>query len=183
MKIQNRYASAVNSSNLKIQYETKMSDTDVLGAYGIADRRLANGIDHFTKHPLAVPLERLFMGDSTAAQEIIRILVEIIRKKAPSMRVSVTQVQARDMAKAALAWFRSPACRACGGHGFKLIRNTRTLGDMRCRPCNGTGKTQLEMAFRLEQRELIRWIMTRMELESALAGPAAMKALAPSLNL
>lgn len=124
MKIQDRYSSAVHSSNLQSRSETTMSDTDVLGAMGIADRRLA------------VPL----------------------------------------------AWFRNSACQSCGGHGFKIIPGTKTLGDSRCRPCDGTGKVPLELGFRIEQRELVRWAVAQMEREVAMAGPAAMKALKPLLE-
>lgn len=181
--IKDRYASAVNSSNLKSAPETKWSDTDVLGAYGIADRRLSSGEDHFSKHPLAVPLERMFAGDSSAASTIVSILSGIIRGKAKSLRIDMTVTQATDMAKATLGWFRAPACRACSGHGFKIIKGTKTLGDSRCHPCNGTGKVQLEQLYRVEQRELVRWVMAQLERESNMAGPAAMKALAPTLNL
>lgn len=186
--INDRYASAVNSSNLKSRFETTHSDTDVLGAFGIADRRLTtgegpNGEVNFSKHPLAVPLERLFTGDNAAAKEIMRILAEIIRGKAPALRSPVTETQAADMARVVLGWFQRPACRVCGGHGFKLIKNTKTLGDSRCRPCAGSGKVRLELAFRVEQRELVSWAIAQMERESAMAGPAAMKALASSFDL
>ena len=183
MNIHNRYASAVHSSNLKSRPDTYDSDTDVLGAMGIADRRLSAGEGHFSKHPLAVPLERLFTGDSTAAGEIIRILAEIIRGKAHALRIRMTEVQASDMARITLGWFRHPVCRVCGGHGFKVIKNTTTLGDSRCRPCNGTGKVRLELAFRVEQRELVSWVLAQMEREAGMAGPAALRALAPSLEL
>ena len=183
MKIQERYASAVHSSNLKSRPETVMSDTDVLAAMGIADRRLSSGEGHFSKHPLAVPLERLFTGDGAVTGEIIRILAEIIRGKARALRIDMTAVQSYDMAHVVLGWFRHPVCRVCGGHGFMIIKNTTTLGDSRCRPCNGTGKVQLELAFRVEQRELVSWVIAQMERESAMAGPAAMRALAPSLDL
>lgn len=181
--IQDRYASAVHSSNLKSRPETTHSDTDILGAYGFADRRLSSGEDHFSRHPLAVPLERMFLGDSTAAGEIVRILGEIIRNKARGLRIDMSALQASDMARVVLGWFRHPACRVCGGHGFKIIRHTTTLGDSRCRPCNGSGKVQLELAFRVEQRELVRWVISKMEIESGMAGPAAMKALASNLSL
>jgi len=184
MTIKDRYASAVNSSNLKSDPRTYMSDTDVLSAYGIADRRLSNGEDQFSKHPLAVPLERLFAGDNAAAGVIISILAGIIRGKAKAMRIRMSEVQASDMAQVILGWFRRPACQACGGHGFQLIPGTPTLNpDEACRPCNGTGKVLLEQLFRLEQRELVRWAIARMEEESGMAGPAAMKALAPSLDI
>ena len=183
MLIQDRYASATHSSNLKSVPKTTYSDSDTLAAYAFADRRLSAGEGHFSKHPLAVPLERLFCGDASAAPEIIRILSESIRGKANALRVRMTEVQASDMARVVLGWFRHPACQVCGGHGFKLIRHTTTLGDSRCRPCNGTGRVQLELAFRVEQREIVAWAIACMERESAMAGPAAMKALCPTLAL
>lgn len=182
MKIKERYASAVNSSNLKSRESTVMSDTDVLGAYGIADRRLSSGEDHYTKHPLAVPLERLFTGDSTAGLEIVRILAVLILGKANRLHVSISRVQARDMAKVILGWFRSPRCRVCGGHGFKVIKHSTTLGDTRCIPCDATGIVQLELLFPFESRELVKWATARMELEVELAAPAAMKALASKMD-
>jgi hypothetical protein len=180
--IRDRYASAVNTSNLKSDPKTTYSPTDVLGAYGLADRRLANGIDHHTKHPLAVPLERLFAGDDTAARDIVLRLTGIIRGKAIALRVDLTQSQTRDMARAILGWFRRPACPKCDGHGFKKIAGTTTIGNMRCRPCDATGRVQLEQLYRVEQRQLVRWVVARMELEAGLAGPAARKAIAPQLN-
>ena len=183
MKITERYATAVNTSNLKSVPDTIHSASDVLGAYGIADRRLSEGEDQYTKHPLAVPLERLFAGDSASAGVIVQILAGMIRGKAPGLRCPQTETQAVDMARAVLGWFRKPACQACGGHGFKVILNTTTLGDNKCRPCNGTGKVPLELLYRLEQRELVRWAIARMEFESAMAGPAAMRALGNSLDL
>jgi hypothetical protein len=125
----------------------------------------------------------MFAGDSSAASTIVSILSGIIRGKAKSLRIDMTVTQATDMAKATLGWFRAPACRVCSGHGFKIIKGTKTLGDSRCHPCNGTGKVQLEQLYRVEQRELVRWVMAQLEREANMAGPAAMKALAPSLEL
>ena len=160
-----------------------MSDTDVLGAYGMADRRLSNGIEQYSKHPLAVPLSRLFTGDKTSALEIVRILSGIIRNKALNKRIPITQIQSRDMAKAILGWFQHPRCKVCGGHGFKLIKNTKTIGDVRCKPCNATGTVQLEMLYPADFRELVRWAIARMEMEAGLAAPAAMRAIASEMDL
>lgn len=188
MRIQDRYAAAVHSSNLKSTPSTVHSATDILGAYGIADRRLSAGVDAqgnetFSKHPLAVPLERLFTGDNGAAVTIVAILSGIICGKAKALRVDLTRVQASDMAKVVLEWFRRGACKSCNGHGFKIIPNTTTLGNTRCQGCGGSGKVPVEKAFRLEQRELVSWVVALMERESGAAGPAAMAALGATLDL
>lgn len=182
MKITDRYASAVRSSNLKSAPETYMSDTDTLGAYGIADRRLSAGVGHFGKHPLAVPLERLLTGDKTAANQITRLLEEMIRNKAPRMRLKVTQAQAWDMARATLAWYRAGVCTACGGHGYGIIPGTTTIGVQPCKPCAGTGKIRLEREFHEDLRGLVAWVMAEVEREAGRAGPEAMKAIAPTLD-
>jgi len=182
MRINDRYASAIRSSNLKSRDENSIGDVEILGAFAIADKRLSHG-DGYSKHPLAVPLQRLFVGDKTAAMEITRILVEIIRGKALSMRVDIAQTQAQDMARATLAWFRNPACQVCGGHGFKIIKGTTTVGDSRCHPCAGSGKVLLETGCRPEHRELLRFVMAKMDREAAMAGVEAMKAIAPKLIL
>ena len=154
---------------------------------GIADRRLSAGKnehgDDVSKHPLAVPLERLFAGDNAAAGVITQLFAGMIRGKAQSLHIRMSETQATDMARVVLGWFRHPSCRVCGGHGFKIIPGTKTLGDAACQPCNGTGKVILEGLYRLEQRELVRWAMSQMEREAGQAGPAAMRALAPGLEL
>lgn len=181
--IRDRYASAVSTSNLKSDPKTVYSASDILGAYGLADRRLTNGEDHHSKHPLAVPLERLFTGDNGAAREIVRILSGIIRGKAVAMRLDLTRTQTSDMARAILGWFRHPACQKCAGHGFKLIPGTVTIGNLRCHACDATGRVPLEALYRPEWRELVRWTISKMELEAGLAAPAAMKLIAPKLSL
>lgn len=187
MRISDRYASAVHSSNLKSSPNTMHSATDILGAYGIADRRLNAGVDAygketFSKHPLAVPLERLFTGDNGAAVTIVDILSGIICGKAKAMRLDLTRVQASDMSRVVLEWFRRGACKSCNGHGFKIIPNTTTLGSIRCPGCDGNGKVLIEKIFRQNHRELVRWVVALMERESSAAGPAAMTALGASMS-
>jgi hypothetical protein len=186
--IKDRYASAIVATSLVSDPRTTHSPIDVLGAYGIADRRLSLGINEHgdkvgSEHPMAVPLERLFLGDRASAGVIIQLLAGSIRGKAQSLRIRMSETQATDMAKAVLGWFRQPACRVCGGHGFKVIKNTTTLGDSKCRPCNGSGKVLLEELFHENQRELVRWAMTQMEREAGQAGPAALRSLGPTLEL
>lgn len=164
MLIQDRYASAIRSSNLQTDERTTYSDTDVLGAFGLAGK----------EHPLSVALQRLFLGDNGAAAEVVAILADLLRGKAPMLRVKVTEAQATDMARACLAWHRDGTCKTCGGHGVMLIRGTRTLGDQACRPCNGTGKRPFEKEFHESFRELAAWLISEMERHQARAGGVAM---------
>jgi len=173
MLIQDRYASAIRSSNLQTDERTTYSDTDVLGAFGLAGR----------EHPLAVALQRLFLGDNGAAEAVVAILAELVRQKANGMRLRMSEVQSVDMAKSCLAWHRDSACRPCGGHGKLVIPGTKTLGHQECRECRGTGKRPFERAFHAEKRELAGWLVAVMERHLCRAGGAAMAKIAPSLDL
>lgn len=173
MRISERYASAIRSSNMRVDGRTTYADPDVLGAYGLASR----------EEPLAVALERLFAGDNGAATSIVAELAQLARGKATAMRIKIGATQAVDMAQACLAWHREGACKPCGGHGKLLIPGTKTHGDRECQPCRGTGKRPFEREFHAEKRELARWLVAEMQRATAEAGPAAMKTLAPKLDL
>lgn len=178
MKIIDRYAGAIHSSNLKHDERSSNSDTDVLGAFGLADRRLAA-----TDHPLAVPLTRLFMGDGAASRVIVEVLADMARGKAPALHTDITQTQAVDMARACLAWHRDSACKSCGGHGQLVIKGSTTIGGAICKACKGTGRIQFEKQFRFQWRDLARWLVAEMEREQGRAGPEAVRALGASFNL
>lgn len=173
MRIQDRYASAIHSSNLEVDERTTFSDTDVLGAMGLASR----------EHDLAVALQRLFSGDNGASMRVVAVLADMAQGKATALRVKVGAVQAVDMAQACLAWHRDGVCKPCGGHGALKIPGTKTLGAQLCKPCKGRGKVPFDRQFHQEKQELARWLVAAMERAQAIAGPAAMAKLAPRLDL
>ncbi|MES2973379.1 MAG: hypothetical protein V4757_07210 [Pseudomonadota bacterium] len=173
MKIQERYAVAVNSTCLTVDERTTFSDTDVVGAYGLASK----------SEPLAVRLERLFHGDNGASAALVTDLSQLLRNKAASMRLRIARTQADDMAKACLAWHRNGTCKTCGGHGLQLIPGTKTHSERDCLSCRGTGRRPFERNFRHELQGLAGWLVAHMEREQARAGPAAMQSLAPMLGL
>jgi hypothetical protein len=189
--IRNRYASAVNARSLVVDERTTMSDSDVLGAMGLADRRLTEGFvrtgpgeGYPTKPaPLAVPLERLFAGDNKAARDIVGLLANMAFQHSFKMRVKIAPSESFDMARMCLAWYRDGRCRPCGGHGYKIIPGTVTLGVDTCDHCRGVGKIPFEEQFPDAHQMLARWVMAEMERASGRAGEAAMKALAPRLDL
>lgn len=173
MKIRERYASAIRASSLTVDERTTFSNTDVVGAYGLAGKR----------HPLATGLERLFHGDNGASQEVLSVLTEMLRNKASAMRLKVARTQAEDIARACLAWHRDGTCKVCGGHGLQLIPGTKTHSERDCLSCRGTGKRPFERNFRHEWQGLAGWLVAEMEREQAKAGPEAMKKIAPMLDL
>lgn len=183
-----RYSTAVSSSNLVVTTSTRMSDTDVLGAMGIADRELTEGRtsdgDPVVPAPLAVALLRLLVGgDNRAAHTIVRTMAEMAWREARGQRVKLSRVESLDMAKAVLAWFRNGTCRPCGGHGVQLIPGTKTHSDRSCPSCNGRGKRPLEAEFKPSVRGIVSWMASEIERESGRAGPRAMVRLAKEMDL
>jgi hypothetical protein len=186
-KINNRYASAIHSSNLAVDSSTYMSDPDVLGAMGLADKALTTGRSGdgtpVKPVPLAVPLERLFAGDNNAVYDIVRMLADMAWRRARADDVKMNHAQAKDLAQACLAWHRDGACKPCGGRRWLLIEGTTSLSQNECPDCRGTGKMPFERQFRPEHRELARWLTAEMGRAAGHAGPQAMKALAPRLEV
>ena len=193
MKLTDRYASAIYSSRLVTSREndkdgqTVVEDLDALGAMAWADRDLTRGHDSsgdpVKPAPLAVPLERLFSGDHRAAHEIVQMMAEMVFSQSWKMKVKITQLQSLDMAMACLAWCRSGTCKACGGHGQTLTPGSKSFSGHDCQPCTGTGKIPFNSAFRQEHQELAIWLVAEVEREMGRAGAAAMKVLAPKLEL
>jgi hypothetical protein len=195
-RIQDRYATAVHSSDLGVDGKTTMSDSDTLGAYGIAGRVLEEGMTRdgtpITPSPLAVPLERLFAGDNNSVYDIVRQLAEMAHGHSFRLKVKISRTQARDIAEACLAWHRNGTCRTCEGRGYALITGTKSLSERECQDCcaghiparwRTPGKLPFERQFRPEWRDLARWLVSQMEAAAGRAGPEAMKALAPRLDL
>lgn len=182
-----RYAAAVHSKSLTVDERTAYSDTDVLAAYGIADRNLERGFDgrgrSFTPAPLAVPLERLFAGDHKAAHEIVLILAGKAFMEARRLGVKLSQPQAHDMACMMLAWFRNGTCQPCGGRGKPTIKDSPVMTAHDCDHCLGTGKILFYKQFRYEWKPLAEWLKDEMDRACARAAPAAMRFLRDQMDL
>lgn len=190
-KIDQRYATAVQSSDLGSDPKTTRSDSDVLGAMALADRTLTRGwrplpgggAEHFVRCPLAAPLARLLAGDNGAAKTVVEILAKKAHRRSHVLDVRISFLDCKTMAVSCLAWFRDGTCRLCGGHGKLLIPGTVVLGNEDCQPCYGTGKVPFSSAFRPEWRVLAMWLAKEMDRALGRVGPVAMAHLAPQLEL
>lgn len=177
MSILERYASAIHSSNLKSEPRTNASDSDVLGAGGLAAK----------DQPLAVALERLFRGDSHAAADIVALLASEVWEQSAADRRKLRRVEAEALAQAVLAWFRSGTCKPCGGHGYAIIGTLGTgravKSDQECPACRGTKKVLFEPQFTARTLPYAYWLRDRIEAQSCIAGPAMMRKLGKEMGL
>ena len=169
-KILERYSSAVNSSDLSVNPDSKWSDTDVLGAAGLAGRY----------EPLGVALTRLFADGKP--EQCMAILSGMAFKRARTYNVRMSRLEASDVAQAVLGWYRHGACQPCGGTGYQTIPGTPVQGDP-CQKCRGVGRIPFEPQFTYETRELARWLGREIERAQAAAGCTAMAFLAPQMEL
>jgi hypothetical protein len=173
MKFEDRYATAMRSSNLKSEEKTMHSSADILGAAGKASK----------KYPLALALLRLFNGDNHAVSTIIELMTTMAISKAWRKHVEIDRVSASLIARLVLDWYRDSVCKPCGGHGFKRMAAAPALSGQACGECRGTGKRPFETMFPASRLELAKWLAAELEQNTALAGPAAMAALSVRLDL
>lgn len=173
MTFEDDYARAVRTSNMRSRPTTTRSHSDIIGAAGLAAKNA----------PLALALARLFVGDNRAAYEIVELLAGMLVGKAwHSEQVKLSSQEASEIARAVLAWHRDGTCKPCGGHGLMRREDSPTFSGVRCRQCRGSGRIRFDRQFPLERLLLARWLLAEVEREQAVAGPAAMRALAPSFE-
>ena len=174
MKMIDRYSTAMHAGNLASKPETTWSDTDVLGAMGLAARH----------EPLGVAIARMLYGGGQA--DVLAIIAEetfeqSFRMHSKRTQYKITRVQAEDIATAVLSWYRHGTCQPCGGTGFARIKDTPSLGS-ECKHCAGTRKVLFEKQFRHEWRELARWLHDQINQTQSRAGQVAMQKIAPTLS-
>ncbi len=175
--LEERYRVAVHSSDLSVNPRTSRSDSDVAGAYGLADKRLCAGRDHdgeFPPSPLSVPLAQFLAGDHRQVAPITETLSLMAYKRSRYLKVSC---DADYMARAAMAWYMFGRCDHCGGRKKELIPGTPMLSDRDCGHCKGTGKIPFAESFPEGLQELARWLTDSLEREAKKANPAAKKAI------
>ena len=170
MWINERYAGAISSKDLKSDERTTFSDSDVLAAMGLAGKSA----------PLGVALARLLAGDGRAAEDVVALLGAGIVAHAflNKPRREISHDVARQIAVFVLDWFRDSACRVCGGVGFQRIEGAPSLSDNPGPVCRGSGKRNFDGMFDAHDRELARWAAAKVESEQAIAGPIAMRLIA-----
>ena len=171
MKFDDRYSSAVRSSNLKSAPDTRMSDTDVLTAAGLSAAR----------YPLAFALMRLLAGQNRGVAEVVEAMARMAFGKSKRLHLAIEWIDAEDMAKMVLAWYRHGRCNPCGGRGYQVIEGTARLGNQ-CPACHGSGKRNFDDEFALERIELARWLLCELEREIPKGASAAMSLLASELR-
>ena len=169
-KLLERYSQAVNSGSLVTDPRTTWSDTDVLGAAGLAARH----------HSLGIALTRMFADGKP--EDVVRELTDMAFKRARTIQMKLSRVEAEDLSKTVLGWHRFGICQPCGGTGYLVIKDTPVHGD-ECHHCRATGKLPFDSMFLPQSLELAKWLSAEIDRSQSAAGSAAMAMLAPRMEL
>lgn len=171
MKVLERYNTAIHASSLKPDANTTYADLDVIGAAGLAARY----------EPMGIALARMLGGGGQG--EVIEVMADAAFRRSQSIKGGrLTRLQAADISRAVMAWFRDGRCDPCGGTSYRIIPGTPSLGDD-CPVCKGTGKLLFDKQFKPEWREVANWLRGEVERSQANAGQIAMRKIAPMLDL
>lgn len=172
-KIAERYASSVNSSCLTVDERTTWSDTDCLGAMGLAAKEF----------PLGAALQRLFVdGKPDECRSLMAAMAfdRGIRTKGAAL----TRTEAQVMAEKVLGWFRFGTCQECGGTGKEIVLEPKPhLSEFDCQECHGTGKRPFARDFATAQLDVACWLRDQVQKHQAMAGAAAMRKIADQFDL
>jgi len=164
-KIQERYSTARNTSNLAMKPETTMAPIDVLTAAGMAA--------HASREAMML-WEVTFQGKTSAKLACIEMLE---KKLVGQMLRARWKGDARRIAMEVFAWHMHGTCQPCGGRGFKLILGTPHLSDELCTHCDGSGRV------RLPNSDAHHWLKEYMGDLIARAGGKVMRKLANDMDL
>lgn len=187
----NRYAAAVHSGNLASDPDTTFSDSDVLGAAGLAGKAVRYADDPHKRRrgaPLALALQRMFVGGDPQGRAVVPILMRMLMVEAHRREDDASELAAGIISRTVLDWHRDSVCKRCGGHGYDTVVGT-SLGDRRavisnipCRACRGSGRRSFNALFSRDRLQIALWLRDRIEAETARAAAEAMAALAPRLS-
>jgi hypothetical protein len=173
LNIAKRYATSVNSSCLTVDARTTFSDTDCLGAMGLAAREF----------PLGAALQRLFVDGK--AKECASVMAAMAFDRGNRIKgAAMSQAEAQVMAEKVLGWFRFGTCQSCGGTGKEIVIEPKPhLSEFDCQDCHGTGKQLFDRNFRAQQLDVARWLRDQVQKHQAMAGAAAMRKIADQFDL
>lgn len=174
MRITERYTTAVSSTNLLSEERTLYSDTDVLGAMGIAAKT----------HPLGTALSRMLVDGK--AEKALDLLAGLAFGRARLHKVTMGMPEARDVAMATLGWFRHGKCRECCGTGFRLVADeAQTRSDELCGHCGGTGKIPFAEQFNETPTFLpvALWLAAQIDREISWAHAQAAQKIGKEMDL
>lgn len=159
MRINERYAIARHSSNLKSEERTTSSASDIIAAAGMAAQ----------EHEHAMLLWGVVYGGKTSRK---LALVDALAKKLLGYMVDKKIVgDPRKIAMTVIAYQLHAVCQVCSGTGYLMLEHAPIRGDELCPECDGTGKP------RAPADDAFAWLNAYVEMLTAQAAGKIMQKL------
>ena len=159
MNVSERYSTALEAKNLKVDPLTSFAASDVLGAAGMAAQA----------HSDAMLLWSLLFQNKTSAKlKVVDMLADKLTRKMIRER---WKGNPKTIAQEVLAWHLHGTCQPCGGRGYQLILGTPALSDRLCTHCGGSGKVKFPRG------DAYTWLVDEMSRMIASAGGRVMAKL------
>lgn len=135
--IAERYATACNSSNLRVEAE-RGSSADILIAAGWLPSRAIGAV--------LLRLHTKYTRDG----------LEYVHEEALALARKAGIIHAEAVTSAVLAWWFERLCKTCEGVKFTLIPGTPSLSAKHCSKCKGTGEINLPHGE--AGKKMARWL-------------------------
>ena len=138
--IEERYSSAINTSNLRVEAD-KGGSADLLIAVGWSASRLGAALMrlHTEYDSAAVPPGAVSDTDCYLLQWKLKSLPDVLEQVTIYATVrGIERPQA--VALAVVAFWLDKHCQRCSGHKFERIPGTPSLSAKHCKACRGTGE-------------------------------------------
>lgn len=164
MRINERYAIARHSSNLKSEERTTSSASDIIAAAGMAAQ----------EHEHAMLLWGVVYGGKTSQK--LALVDALAKKLTAHMFRQQLDGDPRKITQAVIAYQLHAVCQACSGTRYKMCEHAPIRGDELCPECQGTGKP------RAPQDEAFGWLHAYMEALTAQAAGKIMQKLRLDLD-
>jgi hypothetical protein len=159
MSVNEQYARAINSKNLKVQ--EFFCDADKIIAAGWV-------VGNDERRALALSMQRWMSGDLRGMGQVVEVMAGWVKSRslrsAEHTAKPIRPVEAVDIARSVCAWWMHRVCPECGGHGHPLMEGAPVLDESKlCPACNGTGQRSLTAGMTPQQAELASWLAGSLE--------------------
>ena len=140
-----RYASAINSSNLRVDTRdgAPIGDVDLCTAAAWAPARLGSALLRLvSEYGRPIRLQGMSRTDAILLMGKLKSLREVQIQLAIKLK-DWGHDQPVDASLAIIAWWLHKVCRKCDGRGYEVVQGTGRLSAKQCQSCHGTGEARL----------------------------------------
>ncbi|MDT0355673.1 hypothetical protein RJO15_07850 [Herbaspirillum huttiense F1] len=167
MNVIEKYARAVNSTNLKD--DEHHHSTEALAAVALCQTRLASKLFRVK-----------YAADATSYAALLEKWTEIVTFKS-LLRTWPIEVSPKKVARLSLDHWLNDVCQECGGTGVQALPgHLNVLSDLPCRVCSGTAKRAVQAKHNI--KSYVSDMVEALESMTIQAGGEAVKKLAQSVK-